>query len=424
MQFKITGIKIPKHKKSLNKEIVDAGVPDIVSIPINSHKGEAATAVVKVDDYVKVGTLIAKATGEISANVYSSVSGIVKDVVAGNIITIKSMADEFEKSIDISTDIVKETDLGSSQLLNKISDMGIIGMGGAGFPTGLKLSLATKNKIDCIIVNGMEGEPYFTADNRLMIEKAEEIIIGTRIINKIFSIQNAVIAVDAAHKGVVDALSSKTKLYVGVNVSPLKSIYPLGAEKQLVKSITGQEIGSGKHPYDYGVMVINVGTVFAIYEAVMKNKPLFQRIVTVSGEGVDSPQNFLVRAGTPVAHLIKKAQIDASKVKMVIRGGLMTGKTFEKLDFSTNNICAGVLFFNNIPARGIETPCIRCGKCVDKCPMNLQPFAIASAVKDMDIPMMYKLRAFDCIECGICSYLCPAKISLLDYVKSAKKEVK
>lgn len=431
--FSIGGIHPDKHKISSHLEIIDAGIPEVVYIPIKQHKGSPAKILVKKGDKVKVGTLIADADGIVSADVHSSVSGEVIKVEAvegddgyqENMITIKVEGDEFEPSIDRSLDISNEISHTAEEIIEIIRSAGIVGMGGAGYPTPIKTTIPENKKVEYLIVNGIECEPYLTADDRLMVEKAEQIIIGAKIINKILGIQNAIIAIDENKPEAIEVLSKITKTYVGVNVKVFKTKYPQGAEKQLIEAITSREVPPGKLPIDTGCIVQNVGTVFAIYEAVMKHKPLFERIVTVSGDDVIRPGNFRVRVGTPASFLINQVGIKDGKIGKIIFGGPMMGKSIVNIDAPITKLTSGILALPEDEAyKPEETTCIRCGKCVEVCPVGLQPFAIAVSVRENDLLEAKHLSALECIECGSCAYTCPAKIPLLDCCKLAKYELK
>ncbi|MDR1694310.1 MAG: electron transport complex subunit RsxC [Lactobacillaceae bacterium] len=420
--YRTTGIYIKNNKISKYKEIVDAGVPEVVYIPLDRHVGAPAKPVVSKGAEVKIGTLVAKADETLSVNVYSSVAGKVVET-DDKLITIKTSEDIYEKSIDTSEGIITEIPDSKTLILEKIRKAGIVGMGGAGFPAAVKLDIPETCKIECLVINGLEGEPYFTADNRLMVEKAEEIVIGARIINKLLGIQNAIIAVDEENKDAVKALVGVTKRYIGVNVKAVKNKYPTAAETQLIKKLFNVEIPKTKLTRDFGYIVHNVGTVYSIYNAVMKNKPLYERIVTVSGDAADNPQNFLVRAGTPASYLANKAgSID--NARLLICGGVMMGTEISDVNTPISLLDGGLLMFKKAKKDTEASPCIRCGRCSQNCPVHLQPFEIADRLKIGDTPKLYKLRPSDCINCGICSYLCPAKIPLLDFIKMAKEQIR
>lgn len=431
--FSIGGIHPDKHKISSNMEIVDAGIPEIVYIPVKQHIGSPAKILVKKGDMVKVGTLLADADGIVSADVHSSVSGEVLKVEAieGDagyleiMITIKVEGDEFEPSIDKSLDISNEIPYTAEEIIEIIRGAGIVGMGGAGYPTPIKTNIPENKKVEYLIINGIECEPYLTADDRLMVEKAEQIIIGAKIINKILGIQNAIIAIDENKPQAIEILTKITKTYIGVNVMVFETKYPQGAEKQLIEAVSGREVPSGKLPIDTGCIVQNVGTVFAIYEAVMKHKPLFERIVTVSGDDVIRAGNFRVRIGTPASFLINQVGIKDGKIGKIIFGGPMMGKSIVNIDAPVTKLTSGILALpENEAYKPEETPCIRCGKCVEVCPVGLLPFAIATCVRENNFAETKKLSAMECIECGSCAYTCPAKVSLLDCCKLAKYELR
>ncbi len=431
--FPIGGIHTDKHKITSDKPIVDAGLPEIVYIPVKQHIGSPAKIIVQKGDKVKAGTLLADADGIVSADVFSSVSGEVIKVeeVEGefgyleSMITIKVEGDEFAPSIDLSPDLIKDIPYEPQEIIEKIRSAGIVGMGGAGYPTPIKTSVPEGKKIDTLILNGIECEPWLTADDRLMIEKAEEIIVGAKIINKVLGIQNAIIAVDENKPEAIEILSKLTKTYVGVNVQVCKTKYPQGGEKQLIKAITGREVPSGRLPMDAGCIVQNVGTVFAIYEAVQKNKPLFERIVTVSGDECQNPQNFRVRVGTPASFLIEKCGGITENTNQVIFGGPMMGTSAVNINAPITKLTSGILLLSEELSRKLEeTDCIRCGKCVDACPVGLRPFLIAQYTRNNMIDELKGINVLDCIECGSCAYICPAHIPLLDYCKIGKMEVK
>lgn len=431
--FPIGGIHPDKHKITTGKPIVEAGLPEIAYIPVKQHIGSPAKIIVQKGDKVKVGTLLADADGIVSADVFSSVSGEVIKVeeIEGefgyleSMITIKVEGDEFEPSIDLSPNLIKDIPFEPEEIIEKIRSAGIVGMGGAGYPTPIKTSVPESKKIDTLILNGIECEPWLTADDRLMVEKAEEIIIGAKIINKILGIQNAIIAIDENKPEAIEILSKLTRSYVGVNVQVCKTKYPQGGEKQLIKAITGREVPSGRLPMDTGCIVQNVGTVFAVYEAVQKNKPLFERIVTVSGDECREPQNFRVRVGTPAAFLIEKCGGVTENTNQVVFGGPMMGTSAVNINAPITKLTSGILLLSEkLSRKRQETDCIRCGKCVDACPVGLRPFLIAQYTRNNMIGELKGINVLDCIECGSCAYICPAHIPLLDYCKIGKMEVK
>lgn len=428
------GIHPAKYKLTGQSPIMDAGIPELVRIPLKQHIGKPAKILVKPGDRVKTGTLLAEADGIISSNIHSSVTGEVIKIDASEnefgymepMITIKTEAvDEYETGIDTTEDINKDITLTNEEIAAGIRRAGIVGLGGAGFPTPIKTTVPENKKIEYFIINGIECEPFLTADDRLMIEKAEQIIIGAKIINKLLGIQNAVIAIDENKPQAIEILSKMTKTYVGVNVQVLKTKYPQGGEKQLIKAITNREVPSGKLPADVGCLVHNVGTVYAVYEAVAKNKPLIERVVTLSGDNCPAAGNYRVRIGTPASHLIAKTGLNLEDIGEIIFGGPMMGTSAFNPEAPVTKLTSGILLLSNNFTRKLpETDCIRCGKCVEVCPMGLSPYLITKYAKEGMFAEAKNISALDCIECGSCAYICPAKIPLLDYCKLCKIELK
>lgn len=432
--FPMGGIHPDKHKMTTNCPIVDAALPETVAIPVKQHIGASAKIVVKKGDKVKVGTLLADADGIVSSDIHSSVSGeVVKiETVSGafgydeTMIIIKVEGDEWEPSIDRSPEVVRDITLTPEEIVARIREGGIVGMGGAGYPTPIKTSVPDGKKAEILIVNGIECEPFLTADDRLMVEKGEQIIMGARVLNRALGIQNAVIAIDENKPQAIEILTALSRRYIGVNVQVCQTKYPQGGEKQLIRAITGHELPSGKLPVDMGCIVQNAGTVFAVYEAVLKNKPLFERIVTVSGDGCLHPCNYRVRIGTPVSHLIDQAGGLSEDIDKIVLGGPMMGNAVTNIDAPITKLTSGVLLLKKGEFSKREaTACIRCGKCAAACPAGLRPFAIKQAITFHDSAEdLRKLHAGDCIECGCCAYTCPAGIPLLDYCKIAKQEIR
>lgn len=432
--FPLGGIHLDKHKITSDKPIKEAGLPEFVYIPIKQHIGSPSIIKVKKGDKVKVGTLLADADGVVSADVHSSVSGeIVKiddivdaDAYLSTMIVIKVEGDEYETTIDRTHEIKHEIPDSAEEIIKRIKASGIVGMGGAGYPTPIKATVPEGKKVSTLIVNGIECEAFLTADDRLMVEHAEEIIIGAKILNKALGIQNAIIAIDENKPKAIEIMKKLTRKYVGVNVRVCESKYPQGAEKQLIKAITGKEVPSGKLPIDVHCIVQNVGTVHAVYEAVQKNKPLFERIITVTGDdAAENPQNFRARIGTPASFLIKQVTQHPEHIGKVIFGGGMMGVSAVNMDAPVTKLTSGILLLNDKDAtKPPETACIRCARCAEACPMGLRPFAIATAIRNHDNNSLKQLHIMDCIECGSCSFICPARIPLLDYCKLGKMEIR
>ncbi len=431
--FPLGGLHLNKQKISALSPIQDAGIPPLVYIPVKQHIGTPAQIIVAPGDKVKIGTLLAKANGALSANIHASVAGEVKKIeeIQGEkgyfeqVITIQTSADEYEAEIDTSPDINSNIPQDVEEIRQKITAAGLVGMGGAGFPTPIKTTIPENKSVQYLIINGIECEPYLTADGALMLEKPEQIVIGAKLLNKVLGIQNAIIAIDENKPQAIAKITQVTKRYVGVNVTVCKSKYPQGGEKQLITAITGREVPAGKLPIDAGCVVQNVATTYAVYEAVMKNKPLYERIVTVSGDpSLTTAGNYLTRIGTPAEYLLDKAHTNKSQIGKLLFGGPMMGVSTVSLQAPITKKTGGLVVIDTASSlRQDETCCIRCGKCAEVCPMGLMPFAIASNLRRNNTAPLKALHVADCIECGACSYICPAKVPLVDYCKLGKYEV-
>ncbi len=430
--FKIGGVHPAANKLSAAKPIENAQLPKIAIIPLGQHIGAPATAVVQKGDIVKVGQLIGQATGFVSANIHSSVSGkIVKIEDAVDVAGFKKPAihievngDEWDENIDRTDTLITGINDDAKTIIGKIKDAGIVGMGGATFPAHVKLMIPDGKKADFLIINGVECEPYLTADHRLMLEKSEELIVGTKILMRAINVERAYIGIEANKPDAIAKLSSLCANEQGICVVPLKLKYPQGGEKQLINAISGREVPSGKLPIDVGAVVQNVGTAFAVYEAVQKNKPLFERIVTVTGKTVATPSNFRARIGTPVADLIAAAGGDLERIGKIISGGPMMGKAMSNLNSTVTKGTSGILLMSEEESVRPESgPCIRCAKCVDACPMGLEPYLLMQYSMRQMWDEAEKGHIMDCIECGCCIFSCPAKRPLLDYVRMGKSTV-
>ena len=421
--FRIGGIHPPENKLSAGKKITGLAIPKQVIIPLSQHIGAPAQAVVKKGDPVKVGTLLAKAGGFVSANIHSSVNKIDNALDASGYkrpaIYIDVEGDEWEETIDRSETLVKECPLPSKEIVDKIAAAGIVGLGGATFPTQVKLMPPPGSKAEIIIINAVECEPYLTSDHSLMMEKAEQILVGVTLLMKAVNVTKAVIGIENNKPDAIAHLGKLAKDYKGIEIMPLKVQYPQGGEKQLIDAVIRRQVKSGALPISAGAVVQNVGTAFAVYEAVMKNKPLFERVVTVTGKAVTTPSNFLVRMGTPISALIEAAGGVPENTGKVIGGGPMMGKALVNIEGSS-----GVLLMTK--EESVRKPvydCIRCAKCVSVCPMGLNPTLLMNATEFTEWDLAEKNYITDCIECGSCSYTCPANRPLLDYIRSGKGKV-
>ena len=430
--FRIGGIHPPENKLSAGKPVEVLPIPSQVVIPLGQHIGAPAAATVKKGDEVKVGTIIAQAGGFVSANIHSSVSGKVLKIdnvydssgYPKSAVFISVEGDEWEEGIDRSPAIVKECNLDAKEIVAKISAAGIVGLGGATFPTHVKLSPPPGNKAEILIINAVECEPYLTSDHVLMLERGEEIMIGVSILMKAIQVNKAVIGVENNKKDAIAHLTKLATAYPGIEVMPLKVQYPQGGEKQLIDAVIRKQVKSGALPISTGAVVQNVGTVFAVYEAVQKNKPLVERIVTVTGKKLSRPSNLLVRIGTPIAALIEAAGGLPENTGKIIGGGPMMGRALLSPDVPVTKGSSGVLILDREEAvRKPMRDCIRCAKCVGVCPMGLNPAFLMRDTLYKSWETAEKGNVVDCIECGSCSFTCPANRPLLDYIRQAKKTV-
>lgn len=430
--FKKGGVHPPENKFSAGKAIQEMELPKVAYIPVAQHIGAPSTPLVKKGDKVKTGQLISKSSGFVSANIHSPVSGTVTKVDAfpdafgyprqGIVINVEG--DEWEESIDRSPDLVRECNLTGPEIVAKIQDAGIVGMGGATFPTHVKLVPPKGMKAEMLLINGVECEPYLTSDHRLMLEKTEEILVGTTLIMKAMGVEKALIGIENNKPDAIALMGEKAKSYKGIEVVPLKVKYPQGGEKQLIKAATGREVPSGALPISVGCVVSNVGSAFAVYEAVQKNKPLIERVVTVTGKSLKNPCNVKARIGTPVAELVEFAGGLPEDTGKVISGGPMMGKALATLEVPVTKGTSGILIIpENESGRGERLVCIRCSRCVTVCPMGLEPYLLMTLGEKKIFDRIESERVMDCIECGSCSYTCPSDRPLLDYIRFGKTNV-
>ncbi len=426
------GVHPVENKRSAGKPIQVLPLPVRVVIPVVQHLGAPATPVVEKGEKVVVGQLLAKSSGFVSANIHSSVSGKIfrfeghMDASGYKHLSfvIDRDGDAWDPSIDRS-EMVRENIQGSrEEIIGKIRDAGIVGMGGATFPTHVKLNVPKGKKADILIINGVECEPYLTADHRLMLERGRELMVGIRILMKAIDVEKAVIGIEENKPDAIALLAELADRNLGITVQPLRVKYPQGGEKQLIKAITGREVPSGGLPVDVGAVVHNVGTTLAAYEAVQKNKPLIERIVTVTGKSLKEPSNFLVRIGTPISDVIEAAGGLPDDTGKVVLGGPMMGKAVSKLDIPVTKGTSGILVIPEREAhRKPVQPCIRCAKCVSVCPMGLEPYLLMNLGQHQLFEKAQQEKVMDCIECGSCSFICPADRPLLDYIRLDKLRV-
>ncbi len=430
--FKLGGVHPEETKLSSDQPIDVLPVPKKVFIPVSQNLGAPSKVVVNKGDIVRAGQLIAKGEAFISSNVHSSVSGTVVKIdkvidTSGykrEAIVIDVDGDEWDNTIDRSEQIKRDCPLSSKEIIEKLKEMGIVGLGGATFPSHVKLMVPDGKKADLLIINGVECEPYLTSDHRIMMEKGEEILIGTTILMKGLGVKKAIVGIENNKKDAITYLTNLSEKFEGITVQTLKVKYPQGGEKQLIKALTKREVPSGRLPIEVGCVVNNVGTALAVYEAVQKNKPLFERVVTVTGKSVNKPANFLVRVGTPISELIDRAGGLPQDTGKIISGGPMMGKALSSLDTPVIKGTSGILLMTDKESkRVVVQTCIRCRKCITVCPMGLEPYLLSNLIQHEELEDAEKEGIMDCIECGSCQYTCPSGRPLLDYIREGKNKV-
>lgn len=430
--FRLGGIHPKENKFSAGKKIQPAVLPKQVAIPLSHYIGTPSEPVVKRGDMVKVGQLIGKANGFISANVHASVSGKVAKIdvqldASGYkrpAVFIDVDGDEWVETIDRSPEIKRECLLSKEEIIKKIQEAGIVGLGGATFPAHVKLSPPPGKKAEYLIINAVECESYLTCDHQLMMERGEEILVGVTILMKSLDVTKAIIGIENNKKDAIAHMTSLAKNYPGIKIEALKVKYPQGGEKQLIDALIKRQVPSGKIPIEVGAVVQNVQTAFTVYEAVQKNKPMIERVMTVTGKDAPNPGNYLVRLGIYMSHIVDQAGGMPAGTGKVVGGGPMMGRSLMNLDVPMAKGSSGVVFVREEEA--IRKPvqnCIRCAKCVSVCPMGLEPFLLMSQSERNMWPEMESNRTMDCIECGSCSYTCPSNRPLLDYIRFGKTTV-
>ena len=422
-----------ENKISHDSPIQVQPIPKTVSILLGQHIGKPATPVVSRGDEVKVGTLIAKADGFVSANIHSSVSGKVKKIetildASGYqkpCITIQCDGeDTWEETIDRTPEIVRDIKLSGEEIIQRIAECGIVGMGGATFPTNVKLMPPKDATPECVIINGAECEPYLTADHRTLLERGEEVLIGLQILMKSVGVTKGYVAIENNKRDAIDKLTQLASSMPGIEIVPMKVKYPQGGEKQLIDTVLKRRVASGKLPVTEGAIVQNVGTALAVYEAVQKHKPLVERVVTVTGKAVKNPCNLLVRIGTPLSELIETAGGMPRSTAKLVSGGPMMGKAVYSDEIPVAKGTSGVLMLlEEDTKRRPMRNCIRCAKCVGACPMGLNPAFLMRDTVYRDWDALEANHVYDCIECGSCSFICPANRPLLDHIRMGKGRV-
>lgn len=423
--FKRGGVHLPEHKEATEKKaITNAPVPKKVYIPLHQHIGKPAKLVVNVGDEVQEGDLIASADGAFSANVHASIPG--KVTALGETFLpngIKSAYVEIEFNGNFKKWPLKNEDclkFSKEELLERIKDAGIVGLGGATFPSHVKFS--PPKEVETLLINGVECEPFLTVDDRVMQERVNELYKGLEILKKVLNPKQILVGIEDNKKEAIEKMNEASKDLF--KVVPLKTQYPQGGEKQLIEAAIGVELPKGKLPFDIGVVVTNISTVYAVFEAIAYEKPLFEKVLTISGQIVKFPGNYKVKIGTLIEDLLTECQIFTKPEKVVI-GGPMMGVAQYTLQTPIVKGTSGVLLFSKEEIKPKkEHPCIRCGRCMQVCPIGLFPTMMYRNIQVNRLDEVEKIGLHDCIECGACSYICPSKIPLVNYFKSAKINLK
>ena len=436
LTFSIGGIHPNDNKISRDCKIEVLPLPKTMYVSMAQHLGAPAKPVVAVGDSVKTGQVIAEPGGFISAFVHSPASGTVKSIaprkdLAGNNvmhIEIAVEGDEWAEGIDLSDTLVTEIPEDRNAMLEKIKACGVVGLGGATFPTHVKLNPAPGSKAECLILNGAECEPFLTSDFRILLERTKEIVVGAAIMQKILGGCRTVIAIEGNKPEAIEAVNKAISelAYPGIEVAVMKKRYPQGGEKQLIDAVMKRQVKSGGLPISVGAVVQNVATSLAVYEAVQKNMPLITNVLTITGNclPVEKQHNYKFRIGMPLSYIIEQAGGIPESAAKLVSGGPMMGKAIANMDAATVKGSSSVLYLSEESTRRKpQSNCIRCGKCADACPMGLEPFLLYRLNKAGNTDELEKNAVQDCIECGCCLYSCPANIPLLDMIRQAKGQV-
>jgi electron transport complex protein RnfC len=425
------GVHPPHYKEATeHREIEKARLPQRVIIPLQQHIGAPCELIVKVGDKVKVGQKIGEGKAFVSAPVHASISGEVVSIetlphpVGGKVLSVVIQSDGLDEVDNNIKPFGSIESLSPEELKKIIREAGIVGMGGAAFPTQVKLSPPPEKTIDTVIINGAECEPYLTADHRIMLERTEDVVFGIKVVMRAVGVSSVYIGIEDNKPDAIKKLEEAVSGEENIKVIPLRAKYPQGGEKQLIYAITGREVPSGGLPMEVGVIVQNVGTVTAIARAVKTGMPLIERVVTVTGSGVKKPKNLLARIGTPFKDLIEECGGFNGTPGKVIMGGPMMGIAQTSLEVPVIKGTSGILVLTKEEAKRYEPgPCIKCARCVDICPINLLPTRISHFSQMGMWDEAEEYNALDCIECGSCSYICPSKIPLVQRIRIAKGEI-
>jgi len=434
LTFAKGGVHPPESKEITEHLAIEKmPLPVQVEIPLLQHFGAPSQALVNKKDRVEEGDLIGEVKGGLGANVHASITGIVTNIGTSigplNLNLPSITIDRDPEAPDKTYSPSDWKGLAPQDLLQKIKDAGIVGIGGAGFPAHTKLSPPPDAKVDTLVLNGAECEPYLTTDHRVMLEKPEEVVEGAKILLRVLGIKECYIGVEANKGDAIDALRKaigQQKLEgLNIQVSPLKVKYPQGSEKQLIESTTGRKVPGGGLPFDVGVIVQNVGTTKAVYDAVVLNKPLYEKVITISGKGIARPANLQVRVGTRIRDIVQYLGGTKANLAKIVMGGPMMGFAVSSVDIPVTKTCSGILFLTDDEIdEQPYGPCIRCGWCLDACPMGLSPNEIALYVEAGRGADTAPFGVFDCFECGSCAFVCPSKRPLVQFIRLAKQKAK
>ncbi|MBO4655531.1 MAG: electron transport complex subunit RsxC [Bacteroidales bacterium] len=428
--FKIGGIHPEENKLAKANPVEIFPIPKQVTVFLTQHLGAPSVPQVQKGDKVKVGQLIGKAEAFICANVHSPVSGTVAKIepVADflgykkDAVVIDVEGDEWAEGIDTSTELKKEITLTKQEIIDRMKACGIVGLGGACFPTHVKYMVPPDKKVDYLLINAAECEPYITVDYRMMLERADEVMVGIEAMLIASGAPVALIGVEANKPDAFEHLTQVAANYKNIQVVKLKTKYPQGAEKQLIKALTGRSVPNGKLPIEVGCIVNNIATAFAIYEAVQKNKPIIETFTTVSGKSVKNLKNYRVRIGTCINDILNEVGIPEDTGK-IISGGPMMGKAISNLNaFTVKGMSSLLLMTEKESKRGEVYECLRCGKCVHACPMGLEPYMLHALTDLQRYEDCEKYGIMNCIECGSCSFGCPSNRPILDMIRVGKNK--
>lgn len=430
----IGGVPVPGKKELSEKSPIEfAGIPGELVLFMSQHIGAPSVASVKPKDQVKRGQIIAEPGGFVSAALHAPTSGVIKAIEPRYHPVLARMSEaivlepdgKHEPAENMSPTASDLDGILPEQIRKLAREAGIVGLGGAAFPTSVKLAPPEDKHIDTYLLNGSECEPYLTADHRVMLEQADKVLFGFRALMKASGVKRGIMCIEDNKPDAIEAIKQAMSSYDGLELAVLSARYPRGGEKQLVHAVLGREVPPPPGlPYDVGVLVSNVGTAYALAEAILTGLPLVERVVTVTGDGVAKPSNFKALLGTPLSYLIERAGGFTGTPGKVILGGPMMGRALKSIDVPVLKGTSGILVLTKEQA--VEEPilpCVKCGKCIDACPMGLQPLWISAHAERGLMEEAESFRAMDCIECGCCSYICPAKRPLVQWIKMAKADI-